>query len=193
MEQILNEIISMISYFVQHSNIFFSLFIGFIIIILESIIPILPLSVFIAINVIAFSSIPALFISWIGTTIGCSFSFFLFRKLRLYFYKKMYNNLRIINFINRVDQMKFTNLVMILAMPFTPAFTVNIAAGLSEMKYQKYLLALLSSKIFSVAFWVFVSSTFLDSITDIFVIIKIVLLILGAYILSKVVGNKFNL
>lgn len=193
MEQMLSEVISSISYFVENSNIFVSLLIGFFIIVLESIIPILPLSVFIAINVIAFGSIPSLFISWVGTTIGCMISFFLFRKLRLFVYRKLYKRLNIINFINKIDEIKFSNLVMILAMPFTPAFSINIAAGLSEMKYSKYLMALLCSKIFAVAFWVFVSTTFLDSITDITVIIKIVLLILGAYVLSKMIGKKFNL
>lgn len=193
MEQIINDIINQINLIVANSNIFLSLFLGFFIIILESIIPILPLSVFIAINVIAFGSVPALFISWVGTVIGCSLSFFFFRKLRLSVYKRLYNHLKLMNFINKMDRLSFSSLVMILAMPFTPAFTVNIAAGLSEMKYKKYLMALLTSKIFAVYFWTFIATTFLQSITDITVIIKIILLILGSYIISKIINKKFNL
>ena len=193
MEALLNDIVNNIQVFVETSNIFLSLFIGFFIIILESIIPVLPLSVFIAINVIAFGQVPALLISWIGTTIGCTLSFFFFRKIRNKAYNRLYKHTNLINFINKIDEMSFPSLVMLLAMPFTPAFSINIAAGLSEMKYKKYLVALLSSKIFAVYFWTFIATTFLESITDITVIIKIILLILGAYIISKIVNKKFNL
>lgn len=193
MEAILNDIINNIQTFAQTSNILLSLSLGLGIIILESIIPILPLSVFVAINVIAFGSIPALIISWIGTTIGCSLSYLLFRKIRKKAYNRLYKHLKIINFINKVDQISFPSLVCLLAMPFTPAFSINIAAGLSEMKYTKYLKALLCSKIFMVYFWVFIARTFLESITNIWTIIEILLLLIGAYIVSKLVDKKFNI
>ena len=193
MESFIADIVNYIEVFVENNNIFLSLLMGFGIVIIESIIPILPLSVFVAINVIAFGSVNALLISWIGTTIGCTLSFFFFRKLRNKVYSKIYNHLNLINFINKIDRISFPSLVCILAMPFTPAFTINIAAGLSEMKYKKYLKALLCSKIFMIYFWVFIAKTFLESVTDITVIIKIAVLIIGAYIVSKIVDKKFNI
>lgn len=193
MEAFINDIVTYIELFVQNNNIILSVLVGFGIIILESIIPILPLSVFVALNVIAFGSFNALIISWIGTTIGCTLSFFFFRKLRTKAYNRIYKHLNLINFINKIDRISFPSLVCLLAMPFTPAFTINIAAGLSEMEYKKYLKALLCSKIFMIYFWVFIAKTFLESITDITVIIKIVVLIIGAYIVSKIVDKKFNI
>ena len=193
METFINDIVNYIEVFVENSNIILSLLMGFGIVILESIIPILPLSVFVAINVIAFGSFNALVISWIGTTIGCSISFFIFRKLRNKAYNRLYKHLNLINFINKVDKISFPSLVCLLAMPFTPAFSINIAAGLSDMKYKKYLKALLCSKIFMIYFWVFIARTFLESVTDIMVLIKIVILLIGAYIISKIVDKKFNL
>lgn len=193
MEALLTDIINSIQTFVETSNIFFSIIVGIFIIITESIIPVLPLSVFIAINVIAFGPVVGFIISFIGTMIGCTISYFIFNKLRLFVYKKLYNHIKLINFINKINDIKFSNLVLILAMPFTPAFTINIAAGLSEMRYKKYFLALLCSKIFIVYFWAFVATTFLESITDITVLIKIALLILGAFVLSKIVTKKFNI
>lgn len=193
MEVILTNIINNIQTFVETSNIFLSIAIGVLIIITESIIPALPLSVFIAINVIAFGPIGGFIISFIGTMIGCTISYFIFNKLRLFAYKKLYKHIKLINFINKINTISFSNLVLILAMPFTPAFTINIAAGLSEMEYKKYFLALLCSKIFIVYFWAFIATTFLESITDMTVLIKIILLILGALILSKIVTKKFNI
>ena len=193
MESIIATIVEWIELFVSTHNIFLSLLVGMLIIVLESIIPALPLSVFIAINVVAFGPIVGYIVSWIGTMIGCTISYWFFNKIRLFAYRKLYKHTKLINFINKINEIKFSNLVLILAMPFTPAFSINIAAGLSEMEYKKYFLALLCSKIFIVYFWAFIATTFLESITDIGVIIKISILILGSFILSKIVNKKFNL
>lgn len=193
MESIIATIVEWIELFVSTHNIFLSLLVGMLIIVLESIIPALPLSVFIAINVVAFGPIVGYIVSWIGTMIGCTISYWFFNKIRLFAYRKLYKHTKLINFINKINEIKFSNLVLILAMPFTPAFSINIAAGLSEMEYKKYFLALLCSKIFIVYFWAFIAATFLESVTDIGVIIKISILILGSFILSKIVNKKFNL
>lgn len=193
MENLILSIIEWIEVFINTHSIILSILVGMFIVFLESIIPVLPLSVFIAINVIAFGPITGFIISWIGTMIGCIVSYFIFNRISLFSYKLLDNKKNIINFIKKIDKIKFTNLVLIMAMPFTPAFTINIVAGLSEMKFRKYFFALLCSKIFIVYFWAFISTTFLESITDIKVIIEILVLILGSFILSKIVNKKYNL
>ena len=54
---------------------------GAVLIILESIIPILPISVFITLNMASFGMIFGFFISWLSTIVGCMLSFFIFRNL----------------------------------------------------------------------------------------------------------------
>ena len=44
----------------------------------------------------------------------------------------------------------FNTLVVIIAIPFTPAFLVNIAAGLSNIPIKKYIFALLIGKPFMI-------------------------------------------
>lgn len=192
MENLIINIIEWTESFISTHSILLSILVGMFIVLLESIIPVLPLSVFIAINVIAFGPILGFIISWCGTMIGCIISYFIFNRISLITYKKI-SNKKNIDFIRKIDNIKFTNLVLIMAMPFTPAFTINIAAGLSEMKFKKYFLALICSKVFIVYFWAFISTTFLESITNIKVIIEILILILGAFILSKIVNKKYNL
>ena len=80
-----------------------------------------------------------------------------------------------------------------MAIPFTPAFSINIGAGLSKMRFKKFFFALLISKLFIVYFWGFIGTTLLESITDITVLIKIGILLLIAFLLSKVILKKFNL
>ena len=193
MEQILQQIVIYIQDFVATNNIVLSIFVGSFMIALESIIPALPLSVFIAINTVAFGNLIGFVISWLSTVLGCSISFFLCRKLRNIANRKIKDDSKIINFIDKIDNIKFSNLFLILAMPFTPAFSINIAAGLSKMEYKKYFLALLFSKAFMVYFWAFVGSNIITNITDVELMIKMGLLIVILFIASKIVTKKFNL
>jgi membrane protein DedA with SNARE-associated domain len=61
------------------------------------------------------------------------------------------------------------------------------------MKYKKFLLAALIAKISIVYFWGFIGTTLIESITDIGVIIKVLIILLMAFILSKIVINKFDI
>lgn len=193
MEDLLQQLVSFIQNFVSNNNIILSLGMGIFAIILESIIPILPLAVFIAINIIAFGNIVGFTISFLATVMGCSISFFIFRKFKDLIQKKLKKDSKILNFINKINDLKFSSLTLILAMPFTPAFSINIAAGLSNMKYKKYLLALLISKLFMVYFWGYVGNTILENITDISLMIKLGIMILTIFIVSKIVTKKFDL
>lgn len=193
MEQAMQILIETVKNIVENSNIFLAIFMGFFIVILESIIPMLPLAVFIAINMIAFGNFFGFIISWIGTILGCSLAYSFFRKLRDPILKKLKDDSKIKKFMLTIGNISFSKLVVILSIPFTPAFSINIAAGLSNMPYRKYLLALLISKIFLVYFWGFVGTTLIQSITDITVLIKIAFLIIIAFFLSKIVVKKFNI
>lgn len=193
MEEILQQFVVMIESFVEGNNIFLSIFFGSFAIILESILPMLPLAVFIAINMISFGNILGFLISWISTVIGCSISFFICRKGRCFYQKKLKHQHKILSFINKIDTIKFSSLVLILAMPFTPAFSINIAAGVSEMNYKKYFIALLISKISIVYFWGYVGTTIVESVTDIGVMIRLFLIVGLIFVCSKIITKKFNL
>lgn len=194
MQQIINDIIEYLKDLVLNNNMFISLFLGMGIIILESMIPILPLALFIALNMIIFGNLIGFIISWIATILGCSLSFFIFRKgLSKRLYKNIENRPRTERLMNVVSNVSFSKLVVIMAIPFTPAFSVNIGAGLSKMKYKKFLTACIIAKISIVYFWGFVGTTFVESMSDITVIFKLLIILLIAFILSKFVINKFDI
>lgn len=192
MEEIVQLLVEFVMNFVENSNIFLSIFMGSFIIISESMIPMLPLAVFIAINMIAFGNFFGFLISWISTIIGCSLAYYIFKKLRPFFMKKIKSTSKIWKFMDIIGNISFSKLVIILSIPFTPAFSINIAAGLSNMSYKKYLLALIISKIFLVYFWGFIGTTLIESITDIDVLIKLLFLIAISFVLSKIVIKKFD-
>lgn len=188
MEELIHNITVWIQNFVLNNNIFVSLFIGSFIVVLESILPFLPLAVFIAINIIAFGSTIGFILSYISTIIGCTISFYMVRSL------KKYNNSEFIEkLITKFESLKFSNLVIITAIPFTPAFSINIAAGLSKMEYKEFLCILVISKLSTIYFWGFIGTTLLESITDVVVISKILVLLLATFILSKLVMKHFDI
>lgn len=167
---------------------------GMSVIIVESIIPVLPLAVFIAVNMLVFGNVTGFIISYVGTILGCLLSFTIFRKG---FSKILYNKIKdknnIKTIMNNITNVKFTTLVIITALPFTPAFSVNIGAGLSKISYRKFMAAMVVSKVSIIYFWGFVGTTLIESITDIRVLIELGLLLLGAYILSTFVNKKFKI
>ncbi len=162
---------------------------------IESMVPILPLFVFITLNFLAFGNIVGFIISWFFTCIGCSISFFLFRsKFQTWWYKRLKaKGLISTQTMNKITSLKFEQLTTIIAIPFTPAFLVNIACGLSKMTYKKFICALMIGKAFLVYFWGFVGVSLVESLKHPEYLIKVVVLMLVAYLISKVISKKFNL
>lgn len=162
---------------------------GFLLIILESMIPVLPLAVFIALNIMTFGALFGFILSWIATITGCMISFFLSRKLKNKFENKYTNNENIKKIKKNINKISYSNLVIILALPFTPAFAINIAAGLTNIDYKKYFSALVIGKLPMVYFWGFIGKGLLESITDPYTIAQIITMMIIAYFASKVANR----
>ena len=137
MGELLGNIDGIINNFLLNIGVFGPI-LGCFCILIESIVPILPLFVFITINFLVFGNIIGFLISWIFTVLGCLMSFFLFRKkIRNWFAEKIKQKEKLKKIIKLVDKLKLEQLTSIIAVPFTPAFMVNIAAGLSQMDFKK--------------------------------------------------------
>ena len=189
--EVINQVVDSIVIFMMSYGVFLGVFI----IMLESIIPILPLSVFITLNVASYGGFIGILISWLATIVGCSLSFFLFRKL---FRKKLYKLIKkkdmekLSSTMKEITKIKFSSLVILIAIPFSPAFLINIAAGLSKITYKKFLCSLLIGKLIMVYFWGYIGKSLLESLTDITVLIRICVLLVLALFISKVVEKKLN-
>lgn len=168
--------------------------IGCILILFESVLPILPLFVFITINFLSFGVIFGFIISWFFTCLGCLMSFIIFRKgIKTHLLSKTKDDGKLKKVLKIIDKITLEQLTLIIAIPFTPAFLVNIAAGLSKMSFKKYFIALLIGKIFMVFFWGFVGTSLLQSLSHPIALLKVVMLVMIAYIISKLVSKKFDI
>ena len=109
---IINNIIDFCTNFIYTGGIFFGMFIVF----LESFLPILPLSVFVALNCNAFGFIGGVIISWIGTCIGSILCYLLFKFIRGKLHNKFKQKIlrKLGDGIKNFNKVTFTQLVCII-------------------------------------------------------------------------------
>ena len=169
---------------------------GMLLIMIESFIPVLPLSVFIALNTHTFGLLPGIVMSWVSTCIGCYISYLIFYYVSnniIYKYLSKKTRNKIDKAVDKFQNISLANLTVIITLPFTPAFLINILAGVSGMSKKKYIVAVVIGKIFMVSFWGYIGKSFVESMTDISAIIVMSIMIIIAYALSKLIGKNANI
>ena len=191
--QIFNTINMYIDYILESLGIYGPL-LGCVLICIESILPFLPLSAFITLNFLAFGNVVGFLISWVFTIIGCMLSFTLFRqKIKKWVDKKRHNKKKLDKVMATLEKINFSQLVVLIAIPFTPAFLINIGAGLSKISYKRYLFALIIGKIFLVYFWGYIGVSLIESFHNPIIFLRVGFLLLIAYIISYFVNKYFKL
>lgn len=167
-----------------------------VLILVESIVPVLPLSVFITLLFYKFGIVIGFIISYIFTVLGCIISYSIFSsRLREKFDKFIdkKDRKKLLRLKESIKSIKFENLCLIIALPFTPAFLVNIAAGLCGISKRKYLYALFVGKVFLIIFWGFIGTSLLNSFKNPINLVYISILLLICFVVSKFVNKKEGL
>ena len=148
---------------------------------LEAIIPILPATIFITILIYKFGPILGFVISYICSVFGSVVIYNVFRgKFSIKFndYIKRKNRDKLNKIVNKIKNIKFVNLCLIIALPFTPQFLVHISCGLMEINKKKYLLSLFIGKIFVIIFWGFIGTSLITSLKNPINLLKSSLIVL---------------
>ena len=169
---------------------------GFFIVFIECFLPVLPLCVFITLNINAFGFLTGLLVSWTATCLGCYlcylFFYFLEKKyLNKYLNKKTFEKIN--KAITRFNSISFSQLVLLITLPFTPSYLINVVCGVSHVNKDKYIFALLIGKVFSTSFWAYIGKSLIQSVTDIYSLIFIGIALVLAYILSKFVSYNMGI
>jgi len=163
-------------------------------ILIESIIPPLPLGIFITILFINYGTLKGFIISWIFTVTGCILSFYLFKSILKDFVDKYIRKYKSIDkFVSIMDNINFLDLVIIISIPFTPAFLINIAAGISKIEIRKFLPAIMIGKISLVLYWGFIGTNIIESFKNPILLIKVTIVIVIMIILTNFISKKYNL
>ena len=135
-------------------------------------------------------------LSYAATISGSFLVYLLFTFLEEKLVSKFFNRKfvkKIVKGLEKFKNITLSQLVLIITLPFTPSFLVNILAGLARISKEKFITALLIGKVFVVIFWGYIGKSILESFTDIKSIIYIVVALVIAYIISKIVSHKMNI
>lgn len=189
MEELTNNILI----FIQNSGLL-GVILSCFILSIESIIPIIPLLVFISINFIILGPFLGFILSWLFTVLGSLLSYYLFRKkLSKKFINYTKDNETVHRYIKILRNLSTGKMLLIVALPFTPAFAVNIAAGILKIDIKKYLTAILFGKISLVIYSAYIGTSFVEGLSNPIILLNLVILIFIIYILFLIVKKLLKL
>ncbi len=163
---------------------------GFLLLILEPFVAVLPLGVVVGLNILSFGKVWGFLLSYVAAITGCMLSFMIFRqfvkdKYIKWFSKK--NQKKIEYWMNKLTDIKVTTLAVLFAIPLTPGFLINIAAGLSDISYKKYLISLIIGKPAMLLFYGYITVSLVESLTNPIILVRVGVLILLTYIIGKII------
>ena len=173
-----------------------------VLIFLEGILAFLPLFVFVTVNILSLStmlgefwgSILGVILSWIFSTLGAFTTLTLIRKVFNHsFRNKIAKKPKINKFMNKIDKLKYSHLVLITSIPFSPSFFINLGAGLSNVNSKKYFCALVIGKFVEMIFLGYVGVSLIECLTNPIALIKVVIIVVIGYVVSVFVNKKFDL
>lgn len=123
---------------------------------LEAFLAFLPLFVFIAVNANVYGLGLGILYSWIGVCLGAFCVFWIARLIGrrpgIWLQRRFPATRR---FFRWIERRGFTPIFLLACFPFAPSFLVNLASGLSTVRFGTFALAILMGKavmIFSVSF-----------------------------------------
>lgn len=129
---------------------------GILLPLIESLLPFLPLVVFVFANAAAYGLLFGFLYSWIGASIGSILVFLIIRKLGD---KRLFRVLRENKQVKKVtawlERHGFGPLFLLICFPFSPSAVINVVAGLSRISTPQFILAVILGKslmIFSIAY-----------------------------------------
>ena len=189
---IISDLINYCTYLIENGGILIS----FLLVLIESFLPILPLGGFVALNVNAFGLLEGIIVSWIATTIGCFITYLIIYNLsNIIVYKllKPETRTKILDKMENFKRIKITHLVLLITLPFAPSFLINFLAGVSGILKEKFLISLIIGKAFMIIFWGYIGKSLIESITNIKAIIFTILMLVIAYIITKIISKKFKI
>lgn len=120
--------------------------IGIILPVIEAFIPILPLVVFVTINVNVFGVVLGYLYSWIGNCLGSFLLFFILKKIGGKKIEDKISKSKYSEALNKIKSKNSSILFLLYCFPFTPSFLISGASALSNMSIKGFLTSLLPGK-----------------------------------------------
>ncbi|WLD94825.1 TVP38/TMEM64 family protein [Alkalihalobacillus sp. AL-G] len=160
---------------------------------LESILPILPLFLFVAGNAAAYGFFWGVLFSWIGTALGSIIVFHIVRKFgQQRFIRFIAKHHKTQSLLTWVERKGFGFLFLLYCFPFTPSSLINVVSGLSKVSPFTFILAVSLGKLVMVFFISYIGHDFFSIIHEPVKMIIIGSVIVVLWLLGKILERKLH-
>ncbi|MDG0843224.1 TVP38/TMEM64 family protein [Staphylococcus equorum] len=166
--------------------------VGFLLPFIEAFIPILPIIVFVIVNVNAYGFIIGTLLAWVGTVAGSYIVFLFFRRLtHTRYMKKIQQRTSVQRLIHFIDRKGVLPIFILMCFPFTPSALVNIVASLSHIKAHAYLTVLIASKFVMIGLVGWLGNDITTLFTSPTRLITIIIVILIVWFVGRKIEKHF--
>ncbi|OIX89802.1 hypothetical protein BFN02_03400 [Staphylococcus equorum] len=166
--------------------------VGFLLPFIEAFIPILPIIVFVIVNVNAYGFIIGTLLAWMGTVAGSYIVFLFFRRLtHTRYMKKIQQRTSVQRLIHFIDRKGVLPIFILMCFPFTPSALVNIVASLSHIKAHAYLTVLIASKFVMIGLVGWLGNDITTLFTSPTRLITIIIVILIVWFVGRKIEKHF--
>ncbi|MCE5089283.1 TVP38/TMEM64 family protein [Staphylococcus devriesei] len=167
-------------------------FAGFILLYFRAIVPVLPLTLYVILNVHAYGFLVGTIISWLGIVAGTFTVFFFCRKfVNAKFMQQIRTRKSVERLIHFIDRQGLLPIFILMCFPFTPNTLVNFVASLSHIKAKYYFVILLVSKLISITFIAVMGRSVTTFFTHPIRAITLVLITIALWFVGKKVERHF--
>ena len=155
-------------------------------ILLEAMLPFLPLSLFVTIIFISYGKLVGFLASWIFSVLGAIIVFNIVAKFNFKFKKSK-------KYLDKFSHISLINLVILYAIPFNPTFLITLICSCSKINIKKYIWGLALGKFLEIYFWGFIGCSFFESLTNIKCIVKVIIGLTLMYIVALIAKKKYKI
>ncbi|WP_068776396.1 TVP38/TMEM64 family protein [Paenibacillus sp. FJAT-26967] len=160
---------------------------------IEAFLPILPLFAIVVGNAAAYGLGLGFLYSWLGTSLGATSLFLLFRKLsNVPFMLRFVQRPKVSNGMKWIHNHGFGTIFLLSCFPFTPSSLVVIVAALSRMDKWVFLPAIISGKAVMVFMMAFVGYDIMSFVRQPWKFLVMLVVILILWLLGKKVENRMH-
>lgn len=167
--------------------------ISFVIVILETFFPMLPLVAIVGANAFVLGLWLGFFMSWLGSIIGSTILFEISNKFsHTKIFKKLLGN-KLYKATHWIQKQGFNTIFIAYLCPFIPDFLVTVASGISDMKLVNFLPGMILGKFIMFILISYVGNDVYNFFTNPIKVLLLTVLIISFWILGNKINKKINI
>lgn len=166
-----------------------SIIVGFILIVLETFAPILPLTAIVVANAFVLGMWTGFLVSWLGSSIASIILYYVSKKFfNIQIFSKYETNIKVIKIKSWIKKQGFNSIFISYACPFIPDFLITITSGFTDFDIKTFIPGMVCGK-----FIMFLLISYIgEDFSTLFLNPKKVFIFLFAILVSWIFGQRIN-